>query len=72
MDDEDDPGDMVLRPEGKIPEKSPKTVTTDVSPSPKKNDKLTKGKIDQKPLSQPIKKPQGDVAGGKRRENQCE
>ena len=69
MDDEDDPGDMIVQPETKVAEKSPKTAET--SPSQKKNDQLTRGK-DQKPLLQPGKKPQGDVDSGKRRDNQCE
>ncbi len=66
MDEEDDPGDMVIQTESK----SPKT-TTEVSPVQKNTEKaLPKGK-DQKPIVQ-VKKVLGEPAGGKRREAQCE
>ena len=66
MDEEDDPGDMVIQTDSK----SPKTIT-EVSPVQKNTEKvLPKGK-DQKPAVQ-VKKVPGESTGGKRRETQCE
>ena len=68
MDEEDDPGDMILQ-ESRLTEKSPKKLA--VSPTQKKSEKPIKGK-DQKVVNQQGKKPQGDNGGGKRKEVQCE
>ena len=67
MDEEDDPGDVVLQ-ESKLPEKSPKKVE---APIQKKTEKVAKIKeTKEKPLGQQNKRSQGEVAG-KRKDPSC-
>ena len=68
MDEEDDPGDVVLQ-ESKLPEKSPKKV--EAAPIQKKTEKVAKIKeTKEKPLGQQNKRAQGEV-GGKRKDPSC-
>ena len=71
MDEEDDPGDVVLQ-ESKLPEKSPKKV--EAAPIQKKTEKVAKIKeTKEKPLGQQNKRAQGaqGEVGGKRKDPSC-